>query len=287
MSSLSRRPCSKDSMVACTSVTSRYASVEAHHTITRRSHSFSVRKVSMSAISCSASSILLAPVLTRVPGSRLTQLWSNTASMATMPSRSPEMAARSGSSSTPAVRAASRALAEMGSHAPKTMSSSEASGTKSLIIGSRPSSRLPSLMWAIWVSDPIGAAPCERAARTPAMKVEATAPRPGVRTPRRPEAGAMLPVLAHAREVLARTVDLARYTHQLREGRGGSLRVGMIDAAAVEHFSETLRRFRDHRPDLDLRLTVTSSAALLDRLRRAELDLVVCVEPPGLVESLA
>jgi DNA-binding transcriptional LysR family regulator len=99
-------------------------------------------------------------------------------------------------------------------------------------------------------------------------------------------AAAAMPVLAHAREVLARTVDLARYTHQLREGRGGSLRVGMIDAAAVEHFSETLRRFRDHRPDLDLRLTVTSSAALLDRLRRAELDLVVCVEPPGLVESL-
>jgi DNA-binding transcriptional LysR family regulator len=85
---------------------------------------------------------------------------------------------------------------------------------------------------------------------------------------------------------VARTVDLARYTEQLRQGRGGSLRVGMIDAAAVEHFSHTLRRFRSHRPDLDLRLTVTSSAALLELLRRAELDLVVCVEPPGLVESI-
>jgi DNA-binding transcriptional LysR family regulator len=103
---------------------------------------------------------------------------------------------------------------------------------------------------------------------------------------RRVLAAAATPVLAHAREVLARTIDLARYTHQLREGRGGSLRVGMIDAAAVEHFSHTLREFRAHRPDLDLRLTVTSSSALLDRLRRAELDLVVCVEPPGLVESL-
>lgn len=103
---------------------------------------------------------------------------------------------------------------------------------------------------------------------------------------RRVLAVAATPVLAHAREVLARTTDLARYTHQLREGRGGSLRVGMIDAAAVEHFSDTLRQFRARRPDLDLRLTVTSSAALLDQLRRAELDLVVCVEPPGLVESL-
>lgn len=103
---------------------------------------------------------------------------------------------------------------------------------------------------------------------------------------RRVLTAAAVPVVAHAREVLARTIDLARYTHELREGRGGSLRVGMIDAAAVEHFSATLRRFRAQRPDLDLRLTVTSSGALLGLLRRAELDLVVCVEPPGLVESV-
>jgi DNA-binding transcriptional LysR family regulator len=103
---------------------------------------------------------------------------------------------------------------------------------------------------------------------------------------RRVLAATAAPVLAHARAVLARTVDLAHYAHQLREGRGGSLRVGMIDAAAVQHFSDTLRHFRVHRPDLDLRLTVTSSATLLELLGRAELDLVVCVEPPGLVESL-
>jgi DNA-binding transcriptional LysR family regulator len=103
---------------------------------------------------------------------------------------------------------------------------------------------------------------------------------------RRVLAAAAAPVLAHARDVVARTVDLARYTHQLREGRGGSLRVGMVDAAAVDHFSHTLRQFRVERPDLDLRLTVTSSGALLALLRRAELDLVVCVEPPGLVESI-
>lgn len=97
---------------------------------------------------------------------------------------------------------------------------------------------------------------------------------------------AAAPVLSHARDVVARTVDLARYSKQLREGRGGSLRLGMIDAAAVDHFSETVRRFRIERPELDLRLTVTSSAALLDLLHRAELDLVVCVEPRGLLESI-
>jgi DNA-binding transcriptional LysR family regulator len=103
---------------------------------------------------------------------------------------------------------------------------------------------------------------------------------------RRVLTAAAAPVLAHARDVVARTVDLARYAARVRDGRTGTLRVGMIDAAAVDHFSHTLRRFRAQRADLDLRLTVTSSAALLDLLRRAELDLVVCVEPPGLAESI-
>ena len=95
------------------------------------------------------------------------------------------------------------------------------------------------------------------------------------------------PVLAHAREVVAKTLDLARYAIQVRDGRTGTLRVGMIDAAAVQHFSHTLRQFRAQRADLDLRLTVTSSAALLALLANAELDLAVCVEPPTPVESIA
>ena len=107
--------------------------------MTRRSQSFSVRNRSMSAMSGSARSIFVAPVLTRVPSSRLTQLWSNTASMATTPSSSAEIGARSRSSSTPAVRAASSAFGEIGSQPPKTRSSRQASGTKSLISGLRPS----------------------------------------------------------------------------------------------------------------------------------------------------
>jgi len=46
-------------------------------------------------------------------------------------------------------------------------------------------------MCAIWLTDPIGAVRPLRAAITPAMKVEATAPMPGVRIPRRPVAGAI------------------------------------------------------------------------------------------------
>ena len=65
------------------------------------------------------------------------------------------------------------------SQPPNTMSSSRASGTKSLISGERLSVRLPSRMVPIWVRLPIGFASPRRAASTPAMNVVATAPMPG------------------------------------------------------------------------------------------------------------
>ena len=133
--------------------------------------------------------------LTRCPSRRFTQRWSNTASMATTPSSSEEIEVRSLFSSTPQVRAASRALGEIGSHPPNTSWSSEARGTKSRIRGLRSSSRAPRRMWASWLIEPMGGVRPARAARTPAMKVEATAPRPGVRTPSLPAAGAIVGAL--------------------------------------------------------------------------------------------
>ncbi len=190
-SSLAFMPASNASTVSCTADGCWKASVEPHHTMTRRSQSFSVRKFSMSAMRAMAWSHLLSIFLTRVPSSRLTHFWSNTASMATMPSISAEMEAMSRSSSTPQARAASRAFGEMGSQPPKTMSSSEARGAKSRISSLRPSSRLPRRMWAIWLTEPSGGLPSARALRTPAMKVDETAPMPGVSTPSLPFAGAM------------------------------------------------------------------------------------------------
>jgi hypothetical protein len=61
-----------------------------------------------------------------------------------------------------------------------------------LISGDRFSVRLPSRMVAIWVSEPIGLESPRRMLSTPAMKVVATAPRPGVRMPSFPAAGRML-----------------------------------------------------------------------------------------------
>ena len=86
-------------------------------------------------------------------------------------------------------------------------------------------------------------------------------------------------VLAYAESTLAATRDLARWLSARRTGTSGVVRLGMIDAAATHHFRDVLRRHRRHRPDVQLHLAVGPSRTLLDRLARAELDLVVCVDP--------
>jgi DNA-binding transcriptional LysR family regulator len=88
-------------------------------------------------------------------------------------------------------------------------------------------------------------------------------------------------VLAYAERALAQARDLARWLDEARTGRAGRLRLGMIDAVAVAHYPDVLRRFRDARPGLDLHLVVAPSAALLAQLAAGELDLAVCVEPHG------
>ncbi len=93
-------------------------------------------------------------------------------------------------------------------------------------------------------------------------------------------------VVRYAERVLAETGDLARWVAQRRTGRAGPLRVGMIDVAAVDHFSGALHAFRRERPEVELRLTVAPSGVLLDALTAGTLDLVVCVLPerePGLL----
>src|ERR1043166_1170529 len=96
-----------------------------------------------------------------------------------------------GGARTPPLGHEAPASSGIGSQAPNTRSSSAASGTNSLIRGARWSVRLPRRMVAIWVSEPNGLAMPRRASSTPAMNVEATAPRPTHSTPSLPSAGAM------------------------------------------------------------------------------------------------
>lgn len=93
----------------------------------------------------------------------------------------------------------------------------------------------------------------------------------------RPEAA---PVVAHARQVLGLTRDLVRWSQRVAAGTSGVVRVGMIDASAVIHHPDVLRDFHRERPDVDVRVTVAPSSALLDQLVAGDLDLAACVEPP-------
>ncbi len=88
------------------------------------------------------------------------------------------------------------------------------------------------------------------------------------------------PVLDHARQVVTLTADLLAWSTRLQTARSGTVRLGLIDVAAVRHFPEVLRAFRSGRPTVELTLTVAPSSALLASLQAGELDLVVCVEPP-------
>lgn len=93
-------------------------------------------------------------------------------------------------------------------------------------------------------------------------------------------------VLDHAQAVLARTADLARWAERRRAGVAGTVRVGMIDAAATIHCADGLAAFRTRRPDVDLRLQVSPSGDLLRDLVAARLDVVVCVQPAVLPEGV-
>ncbi len=94
------------------------------------------------------------------------------------------------------------------------------------------------------------------------------------------------PAVGHARQVLALTGDLVDWAERINTGRTGRLRLGMIDAAAVGHYPDVLRRFRADHPDVELRLRVAPSAPLIELLQSGDLDMVVCVEPPDEVPGV-
>lgn len=94
------------------------------------------------------------------------------------------------------------------------------------------------------------------------------------------------PVLDHARQVVALTGDLVAWSSRVRGAATGSVRLGMIDVAAVVHFADVLAAFRADRPEVDLHLTVAPSRGLLDELRIGSLDVVVCVEPAAPVPGV-
>lgn len=86
-------------------------------------------------------------------------------------------------------------------------------------------------------------------------------------------------VLRFAEETLAGAEALSRRLDALRDGDGGTLSVGMIDAASLYVLPDVVRRYREAHPDVDLKLEVDSSDALVGRLRAFALDLAFVVGP--------
>lgn len=97
---------------------------------------------------------------------------------------------------------------------------------------------------------------------------------------------AALPVVAHARQVLGLTADLARWADRLKRGAAGRVRLGMIDAAAVVHYPDHLHAFRTEHPEIELLIRVAPSASLLKLLTAGHLDMVVCVAPPRAIPGV-
>ena len=87
-------------------------------------------------------------------------------------------------------------------------------------------------------------------------------------------------VVAFASRVAAQVEDLREQLDERSRGERGTLRVGMIDAASLYVLPGVVRDFGARFPGVDLRLTVDTSTALLDRLRRLDLDLAFVVGPP-------
>lgn len=103
---------------------------------------------------------------------------------------------------------------------------------------------------------------------------------------RRLLAPAAVEVVTYAERVLSQTNDLGRWAAAMKSGAAGTIRVGMIDLAAVKHFPATMSKFRSDRPNVNLRLTVAPSRQLIDRLLDAQLDLAVVVEPSTKIDGI-
>ena len=56
-----------------------------------------------------------------------------------------------------------------------------------------------------------------------------------------------MPLLDHARRVIALTRDLVDWSNRVRDARQGRVRVGMIDVAAVVHCTHVIATFRRDR----------------------------------------
>jgi len=88
-------------------------------------------------------------------------------------------------------------------------------------------------------------------------------------------------VLAYAQEVLGLSQELERSLRLRREGAGGRLRLGMIDAGSLYLLPRAVEVFRREHPKVDLELSVADSSTLERRVQRFDLDVAFVIGEPG------
>ena len=91
-------------------------------------------------------------------------------------------------------------------------------------------------------------------------------------------------VVTVAKQVLAAVGDLDRYLLDVAVGARGSVRVGMIDTAALGAFAKPLADFRIHHPEVTTTLVVSGSIRLTEQVADGDLDLAIVVTPNAVME---
>ena len=86
---------------------------------------------------------------------------------------------------------------------------------------------------------------------------------------------------AYARRVLGESETSGKSLHERSEGMTGQLRIGMIDAAALYLFTDSIADFTETHPNVSLTITVAGSAVLEQRLADFRDDVVIVVGPPA------
>ena len=93
-------------------------------------------------------------------------------------------------------------------------------------------------------------------------------------------------VLAIAEQVIAGVDDLEHRLEELRTGRRGTVRIGMIDTVALGTHAPTISEFRSAHPGIELSIVVEPSTSLSERVAAGELDLAIVVSPNPVVDGL-
>jgi LysR family cyn operon transcriptional activator len=92
-------------------------------------------------------------------------------------------------------------------------------------------------------------------------------------------------VAGYARRVLGETEILVDELDDRLSGAAGTLRVGMIDAAALYLFRDQIAQFRESYPAISLSMTVAASSDLEQRLADFRDDIAILVGPSYRLET--